>query len=26
VDTVHRLGIAPFKARVYGDSKEAAHA
>ena len=26
VDTVHRLGIAPFKARVYGDSKEVAHA
>jgi sulfite reductase (NADPH) hemoprotein beta-component len=26
VDTVHRLGIAPFKARVYGDAKEAAHA
>jgi sulfite reductase (NADPH) hemoprotein beta-component len=26
VDTVHRLGIAPFKARVYGDTKEAAHA
>jgi len=26
VDTVHRLGIAPFKARVYGDSEEVAHA
>jgi sulfite reductase (NADPH) hemoprotein beta-component len=26
VDTVHRLGIAPFKARVYGDAKEATHA
>ncbi len=26
VDTVHRLGIAPFKERVYGDRKEAAHA
>ena len=26
VDTVHRLGIAPFKDRVYGDRKEAAHA
>jgi sulfite reductase (NADPH) hemoprotein beta-component len=26
VDTVHRLGIAPFKARVYGEAKEAAHA
>jgi sulfite reductase (NADPH) hemoprotein beta-component len=26
VDTVHRLGIAPFKASVYGDAKEAAHA
>jgi sulfite reductase (NADPH) hemoprotein beta-component len=25
VDTVHRLGLAPFKARVYGDAKEAAH-
>ena len=25
VDTVHRLGIAPFKQRVYG-SKELAHA
>ena len=25
VDTVQRLGIAPFKARVYGDEKEAAH-
>ncbi len=26
VDTVHRLGIAPFKARVYGDAKEAVNA
>jgi len=26
VDTVQRLGIAPFKARVYGDAREAAHA
>jgi sulfite reductase (NADPH) hemoprotein beta-component len=26
VDTVHRVGIAPFKARVYGDAKELAHA
>ena len=26
VDTVQRLGIAPFKASVYGDVKEAAHA
>ncbi|HEY2629533.1 MAG TPA: nitrite/sulfite reductase [Usitatibacter sp.] len=26
VDTVHRVGIAPFKARVYGDKKEVAHA
>jgi len=26
VDTVHRVGIAPFKARVYGDAKEAVHA
>jgi len=26
VDTVHRIGIAPFKARVYGEEKEAAHA
>jgi sulfite reductase (NADPH) hemoprotein beta-component len=26
VDTVHRLGIAPFKARVYGAAKESAHA
>ncbi len=26
VDTVHRVGIAPFKARVYGDSKEVTHA
>ena len=26
VDTVHRLGIAPFKASVYGDAKEPAHA
>ena len=26
VDTVHRLGIAPFKARVYGDAKEVLHA
>ena len=25
VDTVHRIGIAPFKARVYGEEKEAAH-
>ncbi len=26
VDTVHRLGIAPFKARVYGDTREIARA
>jgi sulfite reductase (NADPH) hemoprotein beta-component len=26
VDTVHRLGVAPFKARVYADRKELAHA
>jgi sulfite reductase (NADPH) hemoprotein beta-component len=26
VDTVHRLGIAPFKSRVYADRKEQAHA
>ncbi|MFZ3323535.1 MAG: nitrite/sulfite reductase [Usitatibacter sp.] len=26
VDTVHRVGIGPFKARVYGDKKEPAHA
>jgi sulfite reductase (NADPH) hemoprotein beta-component len=26
VDTVHRIGIAPFKARVYGDKPEVAHA
>ena len=26
VDTVHRVGIAPFKSRVYGDAKEVAHA
>jgi sulfite reductase (NADPH) hemoprotein beta-component len=26
VDTVHRVGLAPFKARVYGESREAAHA
>jgi sulfite reductase (NADPH) hemoprotein beta-component len=26
VDTVHRVGIAPFKARVYGEAKEALHA
>jgi sulfite reductase (NADPH) hemoprotein beta-component len=26
VDTVHRLGIAPFKARVYGDAREPVHA
>ena len=26
VDTVHRIGIGPFKARVYGEAKEAAHA
>ena len=26
VDTVHRIGIAPFKARVYGEEREAAHA
>ena len=26
VDTVHRLGIAPFKTRVYADRKELAHA
>jgi sulfite reductase (NADPH) hemoprotein beta-component len=25
VDAVHRVGIAPFKARVYGDAKEAVH-
>ena len=26
VDTVHRLGVAPFKARVYGGAREHAHA
>ena len=26
IDTVKRIGIAPFKQRVYGDAKEAAHA
>jgi sulfite reductase (NADPH) hemoprotein beta-component len=26
VDTVHRLGISPFKERVYADRKELAHA
>ena len=26
VDTVERLGLAPFKARVYGEQKELAHA
>ncbi|HEY2629359.1 MAG TPA: nitrite/sulfite reductase, partial [Usitatibacter sp.] len=26
VDTVHRIGIAPFKARVYGEQKEAVNA
>ena len=26
VDTVHRLGIAPFKERVYGGGRELAHA
>jgi sulfite reductase (NADPH) hemoprotein beta-component len=26
VETVHRIGIAPFKARVYGEEREAAHA
>ena len=26
VDTVHRLGIAPFKERVYGDARELARA
>jgi sulfite reductase (NADPH) hemoprotein beta-component len=26
VDTVQRIGIAPFKARVYGAEKETAHA
>ncbi len=26
VDTVHRVGIAPFKARVYGDARELARA
>ena len=26
VDTVHRVGIAPFKSRVYMESKETAHA
>lgn len=26
IDTVHRVGIAPFKARVYGETKEAIHA
>jgi sulfite reductase (NADPH) hemoprotein beta-component len=26
VDTVHRVGVAPFKARVYGETKEIARA
>ena len=26
IDTVHRLGVAPFKARVYGEAKELARA
>ena len=26
IDTVRRVGIAPFKARVYGEAKELAHA
>jgi sulfite reductase (NADPH) hemoprotein beta-component len=26
IDTVRRLGIAPFKQRVYADMKEVAHA
>ena len=26
IDTVHRVGIAPFKARVYGETKESIHA
>jgi sulfite reductase (NADPH) hemoprotein beta-component len=26
IDTVRRLGVAPFKQRVYGESKEPAHA
>ena len=26
IDTVERLGIAPFKARVYGETRELAHA
>jgi sulfite reductase (NADPH) hemoprotein beta-component len=26
VDTVHRVGIAPFKSRVYGEKKEVVHA
>jgi len=26
VDTVERLGLAPFKARVYGEAKELARA
>jgi len=25
VDTVHRIGIAPFKARVYAQAKEVVH-
>ncbi len=25
IDTVQRLGVAPFKARVYGDGREVAH-
>ena len=26
VDTVHRVGIAPFKQRVYAEAREVAHA
>jgi sulfite reductase (NADPH) hemoprotein beta-component len=26
VDTVHRVGAAPFKARVYGEQREVARA
>ena len=26
IDTVHRIGVAPFKARVYAEKREAAHA
>jgi sulfite reductase (NADPH) hemoprotein beta-component len=26
VDTVHRIGLGPFKASVYGDAREAVHA